>query len=189
MDSRQFDRIARMLATTRSRRGVLGALAAAVTGVAVGPLDASAHHPRHRCVRQNASCARQHDVCCEGLVCSAGRRRCVGNVGASCRTALGCNDGLVCRNGACSEKQVCRAYRESCIGATCCAGLACDAESRACYGRAGYGDDCLEDADCGPRLECDDRYDVCCRATGEPCEYQEDCCSDATCFSGHCLSD
>ena len=215
MDRSRFDRMTRTLATSQTRRGILGAIAAALVGAAPTAAMAHGHHPhQRRCVPQNVSCARRGAVCCDGLVCSTTRRRCVGNAGATCRTSLGCNEGLVCRNGRCEDGLVCRAFGETCVGGSCCETLTCDRETHdcltdrgfdckgnddcanglicrddVCQRPGGHGDVCDEDADCGHSLLCDPIHDVCCSAPHGHCHHDHDCCADMTCDHGHCIAD
>jgi hypothetical protein len=104
MDGSTFDRIARGLGEARSRRTVIGALAAGVLGLAGGRRADAA-----RCRDGGATC-REHGDCCSGTCGTPdarGRRTCAPLLlanGASCTASSQCLGGAcACRSLTCAE--------------------------------------------------------------------------------------
>ncbi|HEY7030988.1 MAG TPA: hypothetical protein VH482_06670 [Thermomicrobiales bacterium] len=137
MDGSRFDALAKALAASGSRRGVVAGLAAGALGlVGVGRAEAVA-------CRMPGGLCREHADCCSGLCGpkdATGRRRC------ACRAVGDCPPPAVCRAVACQGG--------ACVGSVLPDGTACTASGgTAGTCRAGAcvlptGAACVADAQC-----------------------------------------
>jgi hypothetical protein len=154
MDGTRFDQLARAFGRRGTRRGVLGAALAALGGAAVASDAARAQ----TCASSNGACGTIS--CCEGLVCDAKTKKCLGGPGATCKISSNCASGLACKSGKCGGSAVCRGMNDSCSPATggCCAGLECPVGRNVCVGLAGAAG-CTKDSDCVVGVFC--RGNVC----------------------------
>lgn len=174
MDHPTFDRLARRLAASASRRGVvLGAFAAAAGSALVGhgpSATAAQDVTAENCIPEGKRCGsggrrRPCKKCCTGNVIrdQNGKRRCsCVRLGDGCSNDSQCCEG-VCDSGTCQlSGPTCIALQAACAtGDTCCAGT------------------------------CDATLDVCCIETGSTgCTVDADCCGPNTgCFNGTCQID
>jgi hypothetical protein len=150
MDGSRFDHMARALGRRGTRRGVLGAALAAITG---GAILADRQTSAQACAASGTSCATA--ACCAGFACDAKTKKCLGGPGATCRISSNCANGQLCKSGKCSGAAVCRALNESCSAAAngCCTNLQCVAGKNVCLGLAGFNG-CTKHADCVKGLFC-----------------------------------
>jgi hypothetical protein len=173
MDETTFDALTRSVHGLRSRRGVVGALTAALaaaTGLAIptaaagdgdGP-DANGKQKgkggngnnndkkkNKRCRKANQTCGGQKK-CCKGLICTDGR--CAKKDAPECTSDTDCDDNESCQNGTCVP----------------------DPEP-----------DCFNDGDCAFNERCIAGVCFCdLEVNGtcvRPCEVQNDCPGEATC--------
>jgi hypothetical protein len=169
MDPTRFDHLTKLLAESRSRRGLLsGAL-----GVLGGVLTAQAGEAKrkrrgnnYRNRNQQRSPKRQakasaktcraaghpcegKQTCCPGLGCSASdpgeARRCTpcAAEGSSCVGDAECCDGACCRREGIDPVGVCCGSRDRCCGSACCTGeLVCDFRFEMCVRCSKEGEFC-----------------------------------------------
>jgi len=186
MDAQRFDRLARVLSSRATRRGVLGALLGLAGAAAVTSDDAAAGG---FCRELGLTCNSTNLKCCPKMTCSgAGTKRCIGQIGApGCGTnnAL-CGTGLVCKNNFCAKRlgqigETCRTTGKNKL--LCDTGLTCKSGKCALPCVADGAETCTVDADCCTAGSyCSDG--VCLPA----------CCSDDNCIKDyegnvHCFGD
>lgn len=179
MDAERFERWARSLATTRSRRAVIAALATAA-------LDLLGGHAAATCPGLGVfgSCNNDGDCAdCDDAVCQGDR--CLRPTGGKCRK------NAQCASGRCSRKKhKCRPCPK---GVTACDGFcsfdchnmnpnncSCCELSDPCVG----GEFCCAGECSGGGGSCD------CAAAGATCTFNTECCTtDLQCCSRHCGAD
>lgn len=194
MDGSQFDRLARKLGETRTRRGVAAFLAAAGTLPLLGIAGAEARKkkkkkckaPKVKCGKKclaASSCCTDADCggngVCQGTACSCfvGFHACGGTCiadGACCSDA-DCGVG-VCANGDCRCLSGQKACGEKCIPASaCCADADCGSpcktcQNNVCRGGCSAGQTCLANGSCGKtcatHAECSNNGTCICDAPG-----------------------
>lgn len=192
MDGSQFDDLLRAL--SRSRRTILGASFAIVSGVA-GLTVTDAKKKKKPCAKK---CK---DGCCTGKFgkcikpaqqtatrCGTGGEICRSNCGGGNACGAGCD--TCCANGQCVDaeqisNEQCGINGQSCFA--CPPGQACNAPGEGCCARKG--------AECGTNgVECCSKFfetcgpdNFCCVENGGPCAQTTDCCDDEdVCDGGQC---
>jgi hypothetical protein len=179
MDAGRFDAIARVMGSSRSRRGVVAAIAGLLAGKSIGGVAAA---PRKTCRRDGASCTRASQ-CCSGT-CPTGRavprhlrNRCAGCGAGEIRCNGSCvdisNDLLNC--GGCGQEYACVSSETLCCNGECLEPN--DDNCSACGAPCGPGQGCLDG--------------TCCGIDGGSCNSDGDCCPyfGAACVSGFCRFD
>ena len=117
MTEQTLDQVARALATGRSRRAVLTALAGGLMSTIVGHREVAAG----RCERNEYHCKGVCEECCQDRHCSdrpAGQRSCVNNVCTCKGPGLTCTSLGQCCSGVCCptpDGLVCCANGQSCL--------------------------------------------------------------------------
>lgn len=195
MDADRFDRLARRLGTTNSRRAALKGLAAGGLGAALGLLGRREAGADHGCRHNGRRCTSAFQ-CCSGA-CKNGA--CCKSAGASCSAGSQCCSGR-CKDGTCCNGlgKACSANEECCAGGcnnACCKlpGASCTADSECCAGGceangtcgcAPAGAACARSAGCCSNY-C--RFDVCQpTCAGTSCSSDADCCEGVACAGGQC---
>lgn len=186
MDGMQFDRFARALATSQTRRQTLRGLAgSALAGLAAqaGIVEITAG-----CTKPGKKGCRgpKNKKCCPGAVCKGGTKKKEGR--CTCKSGLtrcgtkcvntksdsthcgGCNEtcagALICTNGACTTELGCQAGDQVCL----CEG-ACP-----CPGSNNAGCSCITDVEGNPR--CSNLTLFICST----CTTNAECGADKACF-------
>ena len=172
MDDRRFDRLARMVARRRSRRGVVRGLAGLAALVAAGRAAApvAAESPGQPCTH-DAQCVwdfGQEHVCADNGFDYDGPYNCCTFAGNRCASHEACCFDAVCLGGVCATQQVFAGSGDPC----------------------GYGQECRA-ADTA--LTCDYNATTedyrCCAYEGGRCASDEGCCGGLRCNGGFCVSD
>ncbi len=200
MDHRSFDSLTRSLASAKTRRGILGSLAAIGAGLA-GARAADAQVTQAQC--GNKTCANNPGKCSDGCVCcvySNGNSRCrppgtCGPGAAVCPPGeevdpiLGCvpidpcaglvdgascGSGLVCSGGQCIGNGVCPTGDDVCEGGgTQCGGqIAICGDKTKCVETPEGGSTCIFYYDTDPEQVC----------AGGPCAASADCPDGSVCM-------
>jgi hypothetical protein len=186
MGPERFDAVAKLFATSPSRRKLLKGLAGGAAGALglIGPRVAGAV-----VCREVGRHCNKHVKCCSGF-CDPGTRRC-----GPCTTNADCDDGDLCTYDVCGavshrcfhdpipDCAPCAGQGECPNGRPCCGGRCCPAGSTSCNGAACcqpcgsdsrccelLGEQLLSSANC--RSFCDSVF-VCC--TGSNCSCNADC--------------
>ena len=177
MDDRRFDRFARLMAGSGSRRGLLGGLAAAVATLATtwrsAPATAqrSSLGPGDSC-RQDGQCRDfvygSPLVCGDNAFIYDGPLNCCTFLGYRCDSDQGCCGTAACINGYCSDNPNLRGPGDPCSDRSQCLGanipLVCDYVAE-------YGDS------------------RCCAYEDYACSWDGGCCGSLTCGNdGFCTS-
>ncbi len=166
MDSPRFDALTRSLATAKTRRGLLGSLAALGAGL-LGAQAAGAQVTQAQC--GNKICGSNPGVCTNGCVCCAypnGNSRCrppqdctsPGAVATTTTTPAPCA-GIVCGDGSCAsltDPTACGCARERCPVNEACVAGACVC---AAMGSSAAPFTCCLPAPGGPSARCADGDD------------------------------
>ncbi|MFM9105785.1 MAG: hypothetical protein ACKOWF_03715, partial [Chloroflexota bacterium] len=201
MESRAFDRMARLLAGAATRRQGLAALAGALAGAAftAGPATAGKGNPKGRKPEASGPCGdgsrkdnrcTNDKQCCTGI-CDvkpgkknkdkAGRCRCLKN-GKACKADKNCCTTSVCFNGSCAA---CRKPNQSCDGnGDCCGGNFCI--GKVCQACRDNDQSCTASSDCCSGLACYNSSCAPCVADGKACSANADCCTGLGCYNGSC---
>ena len=164
MDPRRFDSLARSVATPRTRRGILGGIAALAAGLA-GARSAGAEVSQAFC--GNVKCAGNAGVCKAGCVCCTWS-----NGNSRCMPPSKCSGTIECPNAA-----------DLCGGVCCTADQFCEANS--CVACLSNGVDCASDFECCSGT-CDIYTGVCapCPNAADPCGVAGTCCTDGQFCNG-----
>jgi hypothetical protein len=172
MDDRQFDRLARVLGHTRSRRSAIGVLLAAAAALFSG----------------KRAGAQQGWVPIGGACYNTGQCLQDGNF-----ISVFCDDNGFAYDGqynCCRYEGFCQADEE-CCGASFCYQGQCTTTVDDSYYR-GPGEACFSDDQCraaSSALYCADNgfgYTACCAAEGDRCVTHDGCCGYLGCHGGYC---
>jgi len=146
--------------------------------------------PVDQCCSGGSTSCRDDGDCCGRMRCQDGECECVVNGGLCDRDVECCGDDDICVAGACANGQGCARETETCDPTTidpCCGGLNC--RRREAMGNpvccAGADNRCRADSDCCGTMTCGADETCQCRATGESCVNQTDCCV-GICDEGVC---
>ena len=181
MDGQRFDEIARVFASGASRRKVIKALTASMTGVVAAAFvrrgDPGALAGCGSCGIETEDCSVCE--CCGGFICYFNSCCSGADDGESCTVADDCCGGF-CNDGTCNT---CGAG-SPCDG-ECCTGFTCDnfecvADEPECSIAEGDcigGEGCCEDLVCNGFSACAES----CAGEREACEDGSDCCYGAFC--------
>jgi hypothetical protein len=188
MDPRRFDSLAKSLAAPRSRRGVLGSIAALAAGL-IGARSAGAEVSQAFC--GNSTCAGNAGICKPGCVCCT-----YSNGNSRCMPPSRCTGTIECPNAADLCGGVCCPTNQFCVADACVAclpnGTGCDSDTECCSGvcdvYAGQCAPCPGAADpCGVAETCCTVGQYCNGETCLTCHADEAACdSDIECCSGLC---
>src|SRR5204862_6400734 len=109
----QFDRLTKVLAAERSRRGVLRGLAGGLAAAALALVGAGSVAAKQNCVDAGHPCEGKQ-TCCDQLVC-------VSSGPGAAQRCTPCPRGTVfCKGGCCAASQVCDSLTSrSCTPTTC----------------------------------------------------------------------
>jgi hypothetical protein len=172
VEERQFDQLARLLRRSGTRRQGLGAMIAALSGVAL-TRDARGRdclYIGQRCGKKSGKNGGPCRRCCTGYATEKKHPRCTCRPdGFACESAGPCCSGN-CNRGVCGDRPRCIPLNQRCGPGTTC----CSSENR-----------------CAPHAGQDAQL-RCCAFTGIACVEATDCCSGACSgeggASGVCLS-
>ena len=177
MESRDFDRLARLAGAGQSRRGVLKALAGGALDAVAAVLGLDQVSAAARCRSQGVVCSKNADCCSSNCLPKdrTGRRYC-----AECGSDADC-PGSTCRDGFCCVPDA--------IEITCAGGV-CGVATNNC----GLDVQCLKltlDA-CQSGDECCSGScvnNLCCKGSGVACTDDPECCGKGFCVQGVCCTD
>ncbi len=204
MDERTFDDLTRAAGATRSRRGTLGLLAAALAAVSlpIGPATARKkrgakgnNRNKKRCRKLGQGCGKKKR-CCQGLVCTDGACSCPGETlqsGGSCVPAPpppappppppapectvngDCGANEICQNGECVPKPPECVKDNDCGNNEICQNGECVPQPP----------ECTVDGDCDDNEACQDGVCFCPEIEDgrciRRCEVQNDCPGASSC--------
>ena len=156
MDAGRFDRLAKVLGSSATRRRLVTGLGSTILTGRLGFPDAAAKRKRHvsasttKCCPVGAPCeGKQAERCCAGLVCLASDRgsvrRCTpcAAEGASCASDEACCGGVCCGDELIDPIGTCCASQDRCCGSHCCTGeLVCDSRFLMCVHCSKEGEFC-----------------------------------------------
>lgn len=199
MDHTTFDNLARIFATTRSRRQVLKGLFASATGGAVlaagfaRNLESAAAQD---CTPDDGDCS-SDDECCSGScddsgTCVTPADTCIED-GGLCQAGRYCCSGEDCAPGG-HCPITCTPDDEACTSDDECCSGACDGDSGICFtpqnsciedgGLCQAGLYCCSGLDCAPGGHCP----ITCTPDNGTCTSDDECCSGSCDNSGYCYT-
>jgi hypothetical protein len=170
MDPTRFDHLAKLLADSRSRRGLLAGALGVPAGI-LGAQAGKARRKRRRTKDRNRTQTRntKRRVKASANTCRAAGRPCEGN--QTCCPGFGC---IASGPGGARRCTPCSSEGDPCVGhEECCGGACCRIEGIDPVGVCcGSRDRCCGSACCTGELVCDFRFEMCvrCSKEGEFCQ-------------------